>query len=48
MEAKMLQLAGYIQCSVIRLTFEREQILGPLGYLFKGIFWGLGKLFVFR
>ena len=48
MEAKMLQLAGHIQFSVIHLTFAREKILGPLGYLFKGIFWGIEKLFVIR
>jgi len=48
MEAKMQQLSGRINFSVINLTFAREQILGPLGYLFKGIYWGLEKLFVIQ
>lgn len=48
MEAKMLQLTGRIQFSVIHLTFKREKILGPLGYLFKGLYWGFEKLFVIQ
>ena len=30
----------------VQLT--QKTVYGPLGYLFKGIFWGIGKLFVIR
>ena len=53
MEARILQLAGHIQYSVVHLTLTQEEvekvrILGPLGYLFKGLYWGIEKLFVIQ
>ena len=32
----------------IDLTLRRRPILGPLGYAFKGLWWGIEKLFVIR
>jgi len=41
-------LKGKVDFATIELTLNREKILGPLGYLFKGLFWGVEKLFVIR
>lgn len=50
MDAQMLQLTGRIQFATLDLTIElkRKEILGPLGYLLKGVFWSLEKLFVIQ
>ena len=34
--------------AAITLDFTRKPILGPLGYVFKGLWWGIEKLFVLR
>lgn len=35
-----------VENSKITLQIRKHRILGPLGYLFKGLFWSIGKLFV--
>ncbi len=37
-----------VENSKITLRIKKHQILGPLGYVFKGIFWTISKLFVIR
>ena len=35
-----------VENSKINLKIRKHKILGPIGYIFKGLFWGIGKLFV--
>lgn len=48
MEGRIKSLKGQVDFSTITLALERKPILGPLGYLFKGLWWGVEKLFVIR
>jgi hypothetical protein len=48
MEGRMKLLKGQVDYATVSLSLERKPILGPLGYLFKGLWWGVGKLFVIR
>lgn len=48
MEGRLKALKGKVDYATITLRFETRKILGPLGYLFKGIWWGVSKLFVIR
>lgn len=48
MTAQIKSLKGRADFATIDLTISRKQILGPLGYLFKGLFWGIEKLFVIQ
>lgn len=46
MEGTIKSLKGQVDFATINLEFKRDKILGPLGYLFKGVWWGMSKLFV--
>jgi hypothetical protein len=48
MTARLNVLRGQVDFATVDLTFRRQRILGPLGYLFKGLWWGVEKLFVIR
>ena len=51
MEARIKALRGRVDFAVLDLHLSRKpptKILGPLGYLFKGLFWTVEKLFVIR
>ncbi len=48
MQGRMKSLKGKVDLATIELTLNRAKILGPLGYLFKGLCWGVEKLFVIR
>lgn len=48
MEARLQALKGQIDLSQIRITFERRRVLGPLGYVARGVYWTLRKLFILR
>jgi len=48
MEARLRVLKGQVDLSEITLTLTRKPVLGPLGYVFKGIYWAVSKLFVIR
>lgn len=48
MEARARALQGQVDFAAIDLTLHRQKILGPLGYVLKGVFWTVGKLFVIR
>jgi hypothetical protein len=48
MEGRMKALKGQVDLAAIDLTLERRPIYGPLGYFFKGLWWGIEKLFVIR
>jgi len=46
MEARMRVLKGQVDYATVDVSFTKKKVLGPLGYLFKGIWWGIEKLFV--
>ena len=48
MQAKLKALKGKVDFTFINITLKRRKILGPLGYMFKGIFWTIEKLFVIQ
>lgn len=48
MEGRIKSLKGRADFATVTLSLERRPILGPLGYLFKGLWWGVEKLFVIR
>lgn len=48
MEGTVKRLQGQIDYGTIYVTFERKTILGPVGLVFKGAWWGFKKLFVIR
>jgi hypothetical protein len=48
MQGQLDRLKGQVELATIQLQLERKRILGPLGYLAKGIVWAVSKLFVIR
>lgn len=48
MEGRIRSLRGQIDYTTIHVRLESETRLGPLGYFFKGLWWGVEKLFVIR
>ncbi len=48
MEGKLKNLKGRVDYSSIALSLDQKTILGPLGYVFKGVGWVIEKLFVIR
>ncbi len=48
MEGRIKSLKGQVEYATVTLSLGRKPILGPLGYLFKGLWWGVEKLFVIR
>ena len=48
MEGRLKSLKGQVEYASVTLNLERTPILGPLGLLFKGLWWGIEKLFVIR
>lgn len=48
MEGRIKSLKGKVDFATINLTLESKPVPGPLGIIFKGIGWGIKKLFVLR
>lgn len=48
MEGRINSLKGQVEFATVDLSLSRKPILGPLGYVFKGLWWGVEKLFVIR
>ncbi len=48
MQGRLKALKGKVDLAELEVRIKREQILGPLGYLFKGIYWGIEKLFIIQ
>lgn len=48
MAARIKALKGQADLATVRLSLRRRPILGPLGYFFKGLWWGIERLFVLR
>lgn len=45
-EGNLKHIKKRVEMSAVMLNITRKQTLGPLGYLFKGLGWGIEKLFV--
>jgi hypothetical protein len=48
MQARLKALKGKVDLSSITVSIKRERILGPLGYVLKGAWWTIEKLFVIQ
>jgi hypothetical protein len=48
MQGQHDRLKAQVELATIELQLHRRRILGPLGYLAKGIAWAVSKLFVIR
>lgn len=48
MEGRIKSLRAQVDMASVVVSFERRPILGPLGFVFKGLWWGIEKLFVIR
>ena len=54
MEGRIKSLKGQVDYATVMLKLDqipppkKERILGPLGYLIKGLFWSIEKLFIIR
>ncbi len=48
MEGRIKSLKGHIAYATVTLELDRKPILGPVGYIFRGLWRGIGKLFVIR
>jgi hypothetical protein len=46
MEGTIKSLKGQVDFATVDLNFKKSQILGPLGYVFKGLWWSVKKLFI--
>lgn len=47
-EGRRKSLADQVALSTVELRLEQRRILGPLGYVGKGLAWTIGKLFFIR
>ncbi len=48
LEGRIKSLKGQVEYATVKLSLHRKPIPGPLGYLLKGLWWGVEKLFVIR
>ncbi|MEI6085710.1 MAG: DUF4349 domain-containing protein [Verrucomicrobiota bacterium] len=46
MEGRIKVLHGQVDLATIELSFEKKKVLGPLGYVGKGVWWAISHLFV--
>ena len=46
MEGTIKLLKGQVDFATLDLSLKKNRILGPLGYVFMGLWWGVKKLFV--
>lgn len=48
MQARLKALKGQVDLAAISVSIQRKRILGPVGYVLKGAWWVVEKLFVIR
>lgn len=48
MEGRIKSLKGQVDYATVDLSLSRKPVLGPVGYVLKGLWWGIEKLFVIR
>ena len=48
MQARLKALKGKVDLASINISIKKQRILGPLGYLLKGAWWTVEKLFVIQ
>ena len=46
MDGRLKYLRGAASASVVTVTIKQPQVLGPIGYVGMGLWWGISKLFV--
>lgn len=47
-EGRRKTIIGNVEYSNVDITLKQKRVLGPLGYIGKGLFWVVGKLFVVK
>ena len=47
-ESRKKMLIGNVALSKIDISLNQKTVLGPLGYLAKGLYWTISKLFVIQ
>lgn len=48
LQARLQALKGQVDLATVEVRLNRRRVLGPLGYLFKGAWWAVEKLFVIQ
>ena len=48
MQAQFDRLKSEVELSALSINLQRKRVLGPLGYIGYGFWWGFSKLFVIR
>lgn len=48
MQARLKALKGKVELASVSISIKRRRILGPLGYVLKGAWWTVEKLFVIQ
>lgn len=48
LEARLKSLAARVEHSTITLSLERKPVFGPVSQVFRGLWWGIEKLFFIR
>lgn len=48
LQGRLKAVKGQVDLATLEVSLERRRILGPLGYLVKGSWWVIEKLFVIR
>ncbi|MCH8498593.1 MAG: DUF4349 domain-containing protein [Marinobacter sp.] len=48
MQARLKTLNGQVELATINVSIKRKRILGPLGYIWNGVWWTIEKLFVIQ
>lgn len=48
MEGRIKLLKGRVDYATVSLSLNRRPIPGPVGYVFKGLWWAVKKLYVIR
>lgn len=47
-QGRLKALKGRVDLATVEVSLQTRRILGPLGYVFKGIYWAIEKLFVIQ
>jgi hypothetical protein len=48
MQAQLKTLKGKVDLASVTVSIKRRRILGPIGYVLKGAWWAVEKLFVIQ
>ena len=48
MQGRLNAMRAHVEYARAEVWLRRKRVLGPLGLVCKGLWWGVGKLFVIR